>query len=180
MELLYAGLIILIVICLLIIAYIVYYNKLQDNLLKVQEAENIIDDSLRKKYDKLVEIKNIIESKFKNKKINLSDLDKLKEDDITNFDLDRKLEEITGLIKTILDDNQKADISEIEKLLNDIKRIDETTTTAKTFYNKYITNLNSLVKKIPSNIIAKIHGIKQKNYYDNKDMNDEKEDDFKL
>ena len=65
-------------------------------------------------------------------------------------------------------------------MLNDIKRIDEKLTSAKDFYNKYITESNALVLKFPSNIVALIHKIKQKNFFDNKDLNDEEINDFKL
>jgi hypothetical protein len=37
-----------------------------------------------------------------------------------------------------------------------------------------------MVRKFPSNIIAKIHRIQIKNFYDNKDLNDETIKDFKL
>ena len=181
MELLYAILIILILICLITMAYIFYYNKLQENKLKVNEAESIIDENLRKKYDTLIDIKNIIEIQIKSKKINFKELDKLKEESISNFDLDRKLEDFIDLINTVIDDNKTLkDNKEINNYFDDIKSIDESISTAKIFYNKYVTELNSLALKFPSNIVAKFHNIKKKNFFDNKDMNDETIEDFKL
>ena len=181
MELLYAILIILIIVCLGIIVYIFYYNKLQEVKLKVNEAESIIDESIRKKYDLLISIKEIITKETKSKKINFSELDKLKKEDISNFDLDRKLEETINLMNTVISDNKKIqDNSDIANHFKEIKVIDEKLSTAKTFYNKYVSESNALVLKFPSNIIAKFHGIKQKNFFDNKDMNDEEINDFKL
>lgn len=181
MELLYAILIILIIACLLAIMYIFYYNRLQENNLKVNEAESIIDENLRAKYDTIIDVKNIISKNTKSKKIDFKDLENIKNEDISSFDLDRKLEDSLNLINTFIEDNKKLkDNKEIESNFSSIKMTDEKISTAKTFYNKYVTELNSLILKFPSNIIAKLHGIKVKNFFDNKDMNDDKLDDFKL
>ena len=51
---------------------------------------------------------------------------------------------------------------------------------AKKFYNKYTSKSNELVRTFPSNIIAKFHNISIRNFFDNKDMNDDIIDDFKL
>jgi len=51
---------------------------------------------------------------------------------------------------------------------------------SKSYYNKHTTNINLLVKKFPTNIIGKIHGIRERNYFDNKNLNDDDILDFKL
>ena len=48
------------------------------------------------------------------------------------------------------------------------------------FYNKYTSKSNELVRKFPSNIIAKFHNISIRNFFDNKDLNDDIINDFKL
>ncbi|MBR1417110.1 MAG: LemA family protein [Bacilli bacterium] len=181
MELVYALLIILIIACLLAIVYVFYYNKLQEAKLKVNEAESIIDENLRKKYDTIIDIKNLIDNTIKNNKINFKDLNNLKELNLSNFDLDRKLDEYMNLINTVSEDHKKInDSKEMDEFLSEIKRIDEKITSAKSFYNNYITESNLLAKKFPSNIIARIHGINVKPFFDNKNMEDEDINDFKL
>ena len=181
MELLYALLIILILICLLAIVYIFFYNRLQDFKLRIDESEAILDESLRNKYDIIVEIKNLINKVAKNNKINFKDIDKLKKEEISNFDLDRKLSDYMNLIDQICNDYKSVQQSkELNEKLDDIKRIDEKITSAKSYYNKNISECNELVRKFPSNIVAKFHNIKIKNFFDNKDMNDEIINDFKL
>ena len=181
MELLYALLIILILICLLAITYIFYYNRLQDTKLKIDEAEAVLDESLRKKYDTIVEMKTLINKVARNNKINFKDIDQLKTEEISNFDLDRKLEEYMGLINQIFNDYKSVKQSEeLNAKLIDIDRINERVTSAKTYYNKYISESNELVRKFPSNIVAKFHNIKIKNFFDNKDLNDDVINDFKL
>ena len=181
MELLYALLIILILVCLLAIVYIFYYNRLQDFKIKTDEAEAIVDECLRKKYDSIIDIKTMINKIVKNNKINFKDFEEIKNQEISNFDLDRKLNEFMNLIETIFNDyksvKQNKDLNE---KLDEINRIDEKITSAKAYYNKYISESNELVRKFPSNIVAKFHNIKVKNFFDNKDMNDDDINDFKL
>lgn len=104
MEIVYSLLILLIIACLIIICYVLYYNKLQDCKLKIDEAESIIDESLREKYDLIVTIKNLITSNINDKIISFKDIDEIKEQNISNFDLDRKLSEYKTLILKINDD----------------------------------------------------------------------------
>ena len=181
MELLYALLLILILICLLAIVYIFYFNKLQDDKLKIDEAEAILDESLRNKYDIIVEIKALIKKVVKNNKINFKDIDEIKKEEISNFDLDRKLNEYTLLINQIFNDYKSVkENEEINNKMEEASRINEKITSAKAYYNKYISESNELVRKFPSNIVAKFHNIKIKNFFDNKDLNDEEINDFKL
>ena len=51
---------------------------------------------------------------------------------------------------------------------------------ARKYYNDIITDYNKLVKKFPSNIVAKISGYKTKTYFDGKNMEDDDVNDFKL
>ncbi len=181
MELLYAILIILVLFCLLAIVYIFYYNRIQDIKLKIDEAEVILDENLRKKYDTIVEIKSLINKVAKNNKINFKDIDNLKKEDISNFDLDRKLDEYIGLINQIFNDYKSVkDNNDLNEKMDEITRIDEKITSAKAYYNKYISESNELVRKFPSNIVAKFHNITIKNFFDNKNLNDEDINDFKL
>ena len=181
MNIFYILLIAIIIISLLAIIYIVYYNKLQDAKLKIDEAERIIDENLRAKYDVIVSMKKLIKKTLRNAKINFKDIDEVKDENISNFDFDRKLTDYLTIMDSVINDYKKVqEKQEIYAMLNDIKRIDERLTSAKEFYNKYITESNELVLKFPSNIVALIHKIKQKNFFDNKDLNDEEINDFKL
>ena len=48
------------------------------------------------------------------------------------------------------------------------------------YYNKHTSSLNNYIRKFPNNIIAKIHHVKVKPYFDGKDMTDNDIEDFKL
>ena len=181
MELIYAILIIIILIALLAIGYIYYYNRLQDLKINIDEAEFIIDESLREKYDTLVNTSSIVKEIIKDKKTSFKDLQEIKNEEISSFDLDRRLNEYQNLLNTLKDDYSDLNKDkDFQNNLNTIKQIDEKITAAKGFYNDYITKQNDLIRKFPSNIIAKFHNIKIKNYFDGKDLNDDNENDFKL
>ena len=181
MAFIYAILIILIVGGIVTITYIVYYNALQDCKVKIDEAESMIDEALRSKYDILLKLESIIKNNIKETKINFKDLNDLKKESISNFQLERKLVDTVLLISKIQDDfPELEEQKDYRELLNDIRVMDERINASKKFYNKYTSKSNELVRKFPSNIIAKFHNITIRNFFDNKDMNDDIINDFKL
>ena len=64
-------LIILIILVLLFIIFIVsnvVYNKFQDKIIKINEVEGKIDETLRNKYDNIMKLNNIVKEKIKTDK----------------------------------------------------------------------------------------------------------------
>lgn len=181
MTIIYALLILLVIGGIGTIFYIVYYNALQDCKTKIDESESMIDEALRSKYDILLKLESLIKTNIKETKINFKDLNDLKKESISNFQLERKLVDTVLLINKIQDDFPKLEeIKEYRELLNDIRVMDERINASKKYYNKYASKSNELVRKFPSNIIAKFHNITIRNFFDNKDMNDDIINDFKL
>ena len=171
-------LIAIVLIGILIISYIYNYNNLQELNIKINESGSIIDNELRNKYDLIMKTIN----KLLNKEVTyFKDLEKLKKEDISNFDLDRKIIEGENLIHQVKNDYKSLnDNEEYISIINDLKDSDELLEAAKSFYNKYTTEINLLIKKFPTNIIAKFHKIKLRNYFDGKNMFDDEIKDFKL
>ena len=163
----------------LAILYIYNFNKLQFYRTRIEKSENIIDEALRKKYDKICEINITIKKEFP-KKDYLKEYIDLKEKRLTNYFTDRKLVEAMNLIKELIDDNDSINTKEIKEILSEIEKIDEELTSGKNYYNKNNTELNEIIRKFPSNIVAKIHNFKIKPYFDGKNMQDAVLDDFKL
>ena len=163
----------------LAIIYVVNYNKLSYYKTRIELAESIIDDNLRKKYDKLCEI-NIEIKKELDKKDYLKEYIELNDKRISNFELDRKLVEAMNLTKELINDNKVLNNKEMNKILKETKKIDEELETGKNYYNKNNTILNGIIRKFPSNIVAKIHRYKIQAYFDGKNMQDAVLDDFKL
>lgn len=172
-------LILMILLAALGLIYAIFYNKLSYYKTRIERAENIIDNMLRKKYDKIcelnIEIKSVIE-----KKDYLKEYIDLKEKRISNFELDRKLVSAINLIKELISDNKKLDNKTTKDLMKEIEKIDLELESGKNYYNKNNTELNSIIRKFPSNIVAKIHRYKIEPYFDGKNMQDAVIDDFKL
>ena len=177
-------LIILIIIAVLgyiIIEYIFKYNKLQEMNIKINEAESIIDNELRNKYDLIIRSSKTINKLLKKEVTYFKELEELKNNNISNFDMDRKITEGENLVFQVKNDYKSLnDNEEYNEIINSLKESDEILEAAKSFYNKYTTEINLIIKKFPTNLIAKIHKVKIRNYFDGKNMFDEEIKDFKL
>jgi LemA protein len=173
-------LVIIIILALGGIYYVIYFNKLNDLKTKVMEAESIIDENLRIKYETLIRISNSLKKHMKSDKNYFKEYEKLRDINISNFDMDRKLNEGFTLILKMMDDLSLNDNEELIKEIDNIKRLDEKLTATKNYYNKNTSLENAIIRKFPTNIIAKIHKFKLKLFFDGKDMEDEIIDDFKV
>ncbi len=172
-------LIIIIIVGILAIIYSIVYNNLVGFKLKIEKAEGIIDESLRKKYDLIAKI-NIAIKKVVKKKDYLKEYIDLKNKKISNYELDRKLTEAHNIILEVQGDHKELDNKDVNKNLKEIDKINETLASCKNYYNKNTSELNQVIRKFPSNIVAKIHGYKIKPFFDGKNMQDAIVDDFKL
>lgn len=173
--------IIILIIILVSIAYVCFYNKINETIIRVDEAESRIDNNLRTKFDLLNRcvslFKNIIElddNAFK-------DIVKLRARKISNFDLDRILVNSYNEFLSIYDANKKIrENDEIYKASKQLVIIDEELNTLRDYYNANITKYNKLIKKFPTNIVAEIKKYKERPFYDLKDRTDDDYEDFKL
>ena len=171
----------IIVIGYLIINYIFNYNKLQSMNIKINESESIIDNELRNKYDLIMRASTTVNKLLKKEVTYFTELEKLKKENVSNFDIDRKINEGENLIYQVKNDYKSLeDNEEYITIINNLKDSDEILEAAKSFYNKYTTEINLIIKKFPTNLIAKIHKIKVRNYFDGKNMFDDEIKDFKL
>ena len=163
------------------ICYIVIYNNLQANKIKINESESIIDELLRKKYDLLNLIASLILDETELPEKTFDEFKKVKNMNISSFDFERKLTEYNNLINKIKNDYDNLDNDlKFKNYYDEIYSINEKLEAAKSFYNKYTNILNKIIKKFPSNIVAFIHHIKVQAFFDGKDMFDDDIKDFKL
>lgn len=177
---------IMIVICALIgvaivlgLSYIFIYNRLQKYTVRISEAENEIRVTLKKRYEVL---RNMEEEINKCTKLNQNNFKDFKDiDKMNTIDLDRQLYKVMVTFEKIKEDYpEKLDNEHFRELSTEVKIVDEKCVAVKAYYNKYISSLNLLIKKFPSNIVSRIHGIKEGSYYDNKNLKYKEMLDFKL
>ncbi len=160
------------------VMYVLIYNKLKKYIVRIKEAESEIDETLRKRYDILLSMEEVINSSTE---LNQKNFEKFEKEKMSTFDVDRKLSKISEVFKKIKEDyRDNLDNENFRNLAIDLKIIEEKNDAAKAYYNKYTTSLNMLINKFPSNIVARICNIEERNYFDNKNMNDKDILDFKL
>ena len=175
------SLCIFIIICLILIWFISCYNNFQTYIIRINEAENFIDTTLRKRFDLLNKSINIIKSNVKEEKNVLKWITELKSKQVSNFELDRELYECINEFNRYKE--LYSNLSDNEKFLKidlGLSESESEIVAARKYYNDIITDYNSRVRTFPSNVIAKMCGYKVKTYYDGKDMYDDITNDFKM
>ena len=172
---------IFIVVCFLLLWYITIYNKFQNYIIRINEAEASIDSTLRKRFDLLNKSISIIKANTQIKEEIFEEIIKLRSRKITNFELDRRLYEGINEFDKIKEEHE--DLKKCDNFIKIELNLNESEAeivACRKYYNDIITDYNKEVRSFPSNIIAKLCNYKQKTYFDGKDMMDEKLNDFKL
>ena len=173
--------IILIIVCTLLIAYMVIYNKFQELIIRINEAEVEIDSILRKRFDLLNKSINILKANTNVEGEVLELIVKLRSRKLTNFDLDRNLYEAINEFNEYSEKYPELKESDnFIKIELGLSESEAEIIACRKYYNDIITEYNRLVKSLPSSIVAKIAKLKEKNYFDGRDRNDDVLNDFKL
>ena len=183
MDILVLVLIVLvIIICLVCVGYTTGHNKFQDYIIRINEVESFIDNTLRSKYDLLSRSVSIIKANDEEiKNAAFEEIVKLRARKISNFDLERKLITAYQALLSYRDKNEEISKNEeIDKIISDIEEIDDKIEIEINYYNKNISEYNKLITKFPYKIIALLNKYEEKLYFDRKDMSDKDFEDFKL
>lgn len=157
---------IIVIISALSFVFVIFNNKFQLTIIKIDKAEEDIDIYLDKKKDLLKRTKPIIKKELKLKKY----MEELKEIDenISNFDKHIALKNIYNNLFKTLDENEKLLKSEaLVKILEDLNDNEEDIIGAIKFYNDSVVEFNQLVVSFPSNVVALIKRYKKKDFYNN-------------
>lgn len=172
---------IIIIASLLAMSYIILYNKIQFSKIRIEQAETVILEELKNRYDLIIKCKKAVEKNTKMDLTLFSDLEKTKQTNITTYDLERKINDAVNTIYLIKNDYPK--IEEKKDFREVIRKLNESGTkinAAKSFYNKHNKELITLIKSFPSNIIALIHGIKIQPFYEAVEIFNETDDGIKI
>lgn len=170
----------IILVCIILIIYTIMYNHFQEYIIRINEVEAEIDNTLRSKFDLINKYISLVkkDDANENEKELFDSFIKLRHLKLSNFDLDRKLIEINHKLLEI--SPQEEDIEEGKKIQKSISSKDNSLEALKTYYNNNISKYNKLVRIFPTNIVSGICHYKEKLYFDRKNMNDEDYEDFKL
>lgn len=181
METLMSFLIGCVVLGFILIWYISVYNRFQEYNIRINEAEANIDSTLRKRFDLIKKAKATIKANIELDDAFLDKVESLKDKKLSNFDLDRELYDLINELQTTKE--QYPALNQNDAFLKIMIELNESETeigALRRYYNDIITDYNHLGRAFPSNVVALISHFKQRPYFDGKNMNDEKIDDFKL
>ena len=155
--------------CITFIAFIlliivIYYNKFQFSIIKIDEAENNSDIFLNKKYELIKRVAPIIRKELKKKTL-LSEIDDSIES-LNHFELNDKLSKIDNDLFKILDENEKLlKSNKIIGIMDEFNDNEDDLVASIRFYNDTVVDFNRLIVSFPSNIIRIIFRYKRKEFY---------------
>lgn len=157
-----------IIIVSLAIVYVLSYSKLIETKIKLESANNNIEEALSKKHSLMNKLYTLIKKVVK-KKDYLKEFNSLKNKKSNIYEFDSKLTEFYDTMKQIKDDYKRLNTKEYNAILKEINELDQQIMANKKYFNK---NNNVLIKQLKSyhQLVAKIHGIKVRNSYDIKDI----------
>lgn len=167
---------IVIIIDLILILLIANYNRFQDYIIRINEADVNIDATLRKRFDLLNKSIGIIKQTTKTEDNVLDIIVKLRSKKLSNFELDRNLYEAINefhIIKGKYVELQTC--KEFLKIEINLIESESEIVGLRKYYNDIITDYNKLVKSFPSNLIAILKNYKTKEYFDGNSIENENE-----
>lgn len=154
-----------VVIALIGIIIILFHNKFQISVVKIEEAENNIDLFLQRKLDLLKRAKQVIAKELKLEEF-LDQLDSETITDLNHFELNDLLKKSYNELFQTLDDNEKLFKSEsLVHIIEDLNANEVDLVAAIKFYNDTVVTFNQLIVSFPSNIIRLFFGYKKKEFY---------------
>lgn len=166
---------IIIVLCVIALAFIILYNRFQDYIIRINEAEVNIDSVLRKRFDLLNKSIGIIKSATKTDEEILDLVIKLRSRKITNFELDRSLYDAINEFNSYKEKFEELkSCEEYLKIEINLFESESEIIALRKYYNDIITDYNKLVKSCPSNFIALIRNYTVKPYFDGNNLEEEK------
>lgn len=167
---------IVIAIIIILLIYAKIYNDIKTRLLKINSVENEMDASLRLKYDLIVKIiAELGDTK------DFDDVEEIKDEELSSFEFSRRLYDIEMKIYSIKSESNKLSKStSFNDLWYKITNLNSKISGEEKYYNENTTKYNALISRFPSNIVANIMRLKEKKYFDGKDMFDQNTKDFKI
>lgn len=164
----------IIFVAILAIIYVLLYNGIQTQILKLMEAGREIDETLRSKFDIMIGITEIL------KNDDLDKLQDLKDNKLSSFEFTRELSNYESRILNTINNSKKMQKNEeIKKKLCNIEEINIKLEALKKYYDNNISIYNELFVKFPSNIVARCSKLKERPYFNGKNLNSEVKKDFK-
>ena len=168
-----------VIIVVLVCVYFYYLSKLKFFKSRVDSSISVINDELENRYNLILETKTSVEKTTKKEVDIFSNLENIKNTNITSYDLDKQITEAINTLYLIQNDYPKlAEKKEFKETIRKLEESDTKLTAAKSFYNKNNNSLISLLKKFLPGIVGKFNKISILPYYDSVDLFEEENKDM--
>lgn len=178
-------LVVLIVVFLFLNILLKFFRERIDNLHKMlNNAENDLLEKMNNKKKLLIKMIEYVTRKLKIDSSIFNEISNLNIDDLTSFKkedlLDKCYEEILCIKNDCKKVRENKESKEFNKNIEEYEDNELHIISLRTFYNKYTLEYNSLIKKIPFNLIAKLKGYKIKNLLEGKEIDDNFNNDLEV
>ena len=170
-----------IVICVFIIWLASTYNRFQELIIRMNEAESNIDSVLRKRFDLINKSIDIIKAVSETSDDVMPFVNKIKSRKLSNFELDRILYDGIKEFNFYKEKFPKLKSNEsFMKIDVSLTESEAEIIALRKYYNDITTDYNKIMKAFPSNFVPFLFKFKPRLYFDGKDMSDDDVKDFKL
>ena len=162
-------LIIITIISFLLLLFVIFKNKFNFAIVKIEEAEDNLLIYLDKEKDLIERAIPVIKKELKYDEY-LSELDDYNKDTMNLFQLNKILSHSYNELMSTIDDNDKLLKSDtINKILLDLNSNEENRIGTIKFYNDSVVYFNKLVRSFPSNIVGLLCRYRKKDFYTDED-----------
>lgn len=176
MDLVYTIIVIIVV---LLLIFIITSNRLEKRKIKIEESTSGIDVALVKRHDVLTKTIEVVKGYMKYEKETLFEIVKLRSDMKMNEKIEenKKMDNNTEKINAVAEDYPELKASEqFIKLQKAIVDAEEHLQAARRCYNANVRTYNELALTFPSNLVAKIRGMKEVPFFEASKEDKEKVD----
>lgn len=159
---------ILIIIALLAIIYVLYFNQFKRLQVKIEEATSDIDVALEKRYDTLIKMFDMAKSYAKFEKDTLVEIVQYRSNMSVKEmnEVQRKMNTIAKNVSFVAEQYpQLQSNQQFVTLQKQIADCEEHLQASRRFYNANVSALNTKVSQFPSNIVASSMGVKKADFF---------------
>lgn len=156
--------------------YAKIHNDIKTCVLKINSVESEIDITLRKKFDLILKIISMLREE-ENEEL-FKDYEEIKDEELSSFEFERKLLDTEVDILNYSTKYSKNAV--FNGITREIENINTKLEAEEKYYNENTTKYNDLISKFPTKIVGSLMRLKEKKYFDGKDMSDKNIKDFKI
>lgn len=164
--------IILIIIFIIMIWYIVTFNKLKRSVIKINEAISGIDVALVKRHDILIKMIEVVKAYAEHERKVIFEVTQLrtnmsiKEKTAANKNMDENFEKVNLIAENYPDLKASENYKKLQQSIIDVE---DHLQAARRLYNSNVSSYNQLIASFPTIIVAKIHNMVEKDFFEASD-----------